>query len=214
MTSRGNVAIREGDLPRARRRFGIEISQSRCPMADTPTKPPTSGFSVRPRFEQLVDLSEAEARAQIEAAFAREPDTFEVRSMSEFVVIHMADQLRRKWSPRLQISLAAESGSRTRITGVYGPAHEVWATFIFGYMMTGSIALFSGIYGGVQVFLGDEPWALWMTGSVLVVAGILYLLAQLGQKLGAWQTFQLHQAYRTAMDHPMTRPDVDPGASI
>jgi hypothetical protein len=35
-----------------------------------------------------------------------------------------------------------------------------------------------------------------------VVALLLYVGAQLGQKLGAWQTFQLHQAYQTAVGRP------------
>jgi hypothetical protein len=37
---------------------------------------------------------------------------------------------------------------------------------------------------------------------MLVVAVVLYISAQLGQKLGAWQTFQLHQAYQTAIGRP------------
>jgi hypothetical protein len=36
----------------------------------------------------------------------------------------------------------------------------------------------------------------------MVVGVLLYLGAQLGQKLGAWQTFQLHQAYQTAIGRP------------
>ncbi len=168
-------------------------------MADTPSSPPTSGLRVRPRFEHLVDHPEPEVRRRITQSFLRDPEVFDVRSMDEFVVVHIADAQRRRWSPRLQISLAAVGDAKTRVTGVYGPEHEVWATFIFGYIMAGLSATFSGIYGGVQVFLSDEPWALWITGSMLVVAGLLYLLAQFGQKLGAWQTFQLHQAYQNAV---------------
>lgn len=173
-------------------------------MADTLSNPPTSGFRVRPRFEQVIDIPEAEARHRITTTFERDPDHFEVRSMDEFVVIHMADRLRKRWSPRLQVSLLATGEKKTKITGVYGPAHEVWAQYIFAYIMAGVVAMFSGIYGGVQVFLGDGPWALWITGSMLVIAGLLYLGAQFGQKLGAWQTFQLHQTYQAAMGNEAT----------
>lgn len=183
-------------------------------MADTPTKPPTSGFRVRPRFEQTVDLPEAEARRRITATFARDPDAFEVRSMDEFVMIHMAENLRKRWSPRLQVSLLATGENETKITGVYGPAHEVWAQYIFAYIMAGVVAMFSGIYGGVQLFLGDGPWALWITGSMLVIAGLLYLGAQFGQKLGAWQTFQLHQAYQVALGNKATDVRVESGLGI
>ena len=37
---------------------------------------------------------------------------------------------------------------------------------------------------------------------MIVIAVLLYLGSQLGQKLGAWQTFQLHQAYETAVGRP------------
>jgi hypothetical protein len=50
--------------------------------------------------------------------------------------------------------------------------------------------------------IDDEPWAFYVTGSMAVIAGLLYLAAQLGQKLGAWQTFQLHQAYQAAIGRP------------
>ena len=180
-------------------------------MADDPNRPPTSGFRIRPRFEQEIELPEAVARERLTRAFSSHDDTFDVRSMSEFVVIHVAESIRRRWSPRLQISLQAIDEKKTRIAGVYGPEHEVWATFLYGYMMTGLIATFSGIYGGVQVFLGDPPWALWITGSVLVIAGVLYLLAQLGQKLGAWQTFQLHQTYCDALGQKLDDQAMDSG---
>ena len=109
-------------------------------MAETPSKPPTSGFRVRPRFEQEVDYPEADARRKISQHFEQDTENFEVRSMDEFVVIHMAENLRKRWSPRLQVSLLAVAENKTRITGVYGPAHEVWAQYIFAYIMAGVIA--------------------------------------------------------------------------
>lgn len=175
---------------------------------------PSSGFAIRPRFQQLVDLPEVSARSRIVETFESEPDDFEIRSMNEFVVVHMPEKVRKRWSPRLQLSLEDRGNDQTRIVGVYGPAHEVWAQYILGYIFIGSAALFSGIYGGVQIFLNQPPWALWITGAMLVIACFMYLGAQLGQKLGAWQTFQLHQAYQKAIDRPFLDPDVELGSNI
>ncbi|MEJ6731161.1 MAG: hypothetical protein QNK90_03655 [Opitutaceae bacterium] len=116
------------------------------------------------------------------------------------VVIHVAESKRDRWSPRLQLSLETVEDGGTHVLGVYGPEHEVWALFIYGYIMTGLLGIFSGIYGFAQVFIGQFPWALWICGSMAVLAGLLNLLAQLGQKLGAWQTFELHQLYQTAIE--------------
>ena len=165
-------------------------------------KSPTSGFRVRPRFEQNVDYPPDAARDRIVAAVAKETDAFEIRSLPEFLVIHIAEKDRHRWSPRLQLSFEPAGAESAQIVGVYGPEHEVWAMFIFGYIATGLLGMFSGIYGFAQLYLGQEPWALWITGSMLVVAGFLYLGAQFGQKLGAWQTFQLHHAYQTAWGLP------------
>ena len=127
------------------------------------------------------------------------PDGFEVKSTMGMVVIHISEKNRHRWSPRLQLSLEKTEDGGTHIVGVYGPEHEVWALFIYGYLITGLLATFSGIFGFSQLFIGHSPWALWICGSMLVLAGLLYLSAQLGQKLGAWQTFDLHHVYESAM---------------
>lgn len=57
--------------------------------------------------------------------------------------------------------------------GVYGPEHEGWALFIFGYIGTGLLGTFSGIYGFAQRFIGQMPWAWWIGGSMAVMAGLL-----------------------------------------
>ncbi|GAB5561534.1 MAG: hypothetical protein SynsKO_31810 [Synoicihabitans sp.] len=161
---------------------------------------PTSGFSIRPRFEQIVPTPIEQTREQLQHALESQPEGFEIKSNPGMIVVHIPERKRRRWSPRLQLGLDRTDSEKTLIAGVYGPEHEVWALFVLGYIATGLLAVFSGIYGGVQLFLKDEPWALWITGSMVVIAGVLYLLAQFGQKLGAWQTFQLHHAFEEALE--------------
>jgi hypothetical protein len=121
------------------------------------------------------------------------------------VVIHVAEKHRNRWSPRLQLNLGETEIGGTHILGVCGPEHEVWALFIFGYIVTRLLGTYSGIYGFAQLFIGQMPWALWISGSMAVMAGLLYLLAQLGRKLGAWQTFELHHVYQAVME-PIVAP--------
>ena len=108
-----------------------------------------------------------------------------MRSAEGMVVIHVASANRDRGCPRLQRSLELEEGGGTCVVGVYGPEHEVWAFFIYGYIVTGLLGTFSGIYGFAQMFIGEMPWALWICGSMLVVAGGLYLAAHLGKHFGA-----------------------------
>lgn len=161
---------------------------------------PLSSFLVRPRFTEHVRPARAETKRQLLASLQQEPaDTFELRPFSEFIGIHIAAKDRRYWSPRLFLSLEPEPDGSTRIEGTYGPEIEVWSVFLYGYLSTGLLGTLSGIYGGAQLFIEQEPWAFYGTGIMTVIALVLYLAAQLGQKLGAHQTYQLHGAYERAI---------------
>jgi hypothetical protein len=161
-----------------------------------------SSFRVRPRFEHTLEFTPQETRERILRSLAAQNPTFEVKALPEFIGIHFAAHERRYWSPRLFLGIEATDAGTTRIEGIYGPEIEIWSVFLYGYLLTGLLGTFSGILGGAQLFVGSEPWGLWITGSMAVIACLLYLGAQFGQKLGAWQTFQLHQAYQNAIGRP------------
>ncbi|MBA3849154.1 MAG: hypothetical protein C0502_04060 [Opitutus sp.] len=164
------------------------------------TDVPLSSFRVRPRFREIVPLQRAAARQAILASLAQEPaDRFELRPFAEFIGIHIAEKDRRYWSPRLMLSLYDWPEGGTLIEGTYGPEIEVWSIFLYGYLGTGMLGTLSGIYGGAQLFIGQTPWAFYVTGTMAVIALVLYLAAQLGQKFAAHQTFRLHAAYERAV---------------
>ena len=79
----------------------------------------------------------------------------------------------------------------------------MWSSFLYGYLLVGSVGLFSGIFGCCQARLGMMPWGLWIFGFALAIAIGMYVMAQMGQKLGARQMFQLHQIYEDAMGTPV-----------
>jgi hypothetical protein len=161
-----------------------------------------SSFRIRPRFEHTIELPPEVIRDQILGSLARQPLGLEVKSFPGMIGLHLPAKDRRYWSPRLFLSLEATPEGATRIEGIYGPEIEVWSLFLYGYLITGMLGIFSGILGGAQLFVASYPWGLWVCGAMAGGAVLLYLLAQLGQKLGAWQTFQLHQAYQTAIGRP------------
>lgn len=160
---------------------------------------PLSSFRVRPRFEQTLALPPEEARGRILAGLADASPGFEVHDFPGFIGLHVAPERRRYWSPRLFLMLEPAASGATRVLGIFGPEIEVWGVFLYGYLITGLLGTFSGVFGGAQMLVGSEPWAFWITGSMGVIAGLLYLAAQLGQKLGAAQTCELHRAYAAAV---------------
>lgn len=163
-----------------------------------PRPAPLSSFRIRPRFECVVPASPDETHATLVRGLATHAPSLVVKPFPGFIGIHLPDGERKHWSPRLFLSLEPAPEGGTRIEGIYGPEIEIWSVFLYGYLATGLLGTFSGILGVCQHLLGQQPWGLWVCGGMAALALLLYLSAQLGQKLGAWQTIQLHQAYTAA----------------
>jgi len=160
-----------------------------------------SSFRIRPRFKHTLDLSPEVTRQRIVDSLARESPGLEGKIFSDFIGVHIGHAERRYWSPRLFLNLQATADG-TLIEGVYGPEVEVWGVFVYGYLISGLLGTFAAILGFAQRVVETTPWGFWIVGGMATVATLLYAGAQLGQKFGAWQTFQLHQAYQTAIGRP------------
>jgi hypothetical protein len=159
---------------------------------------PLSSFRVRPRFRVSVPLASEVARARLMEALAGLPEGLVVRNFPGLVGLHISEEQRRFWSPRLLLNFDPQPDGTTCIEGVYGPEIEVWSVFLYGYVFSGMIGVLSGIMGGAQFFINGYPWAFWVTAAMVLLAAGFYLAAQFGQKLGAWHTFQLHQVWEGA----------------
>jgi hypothetical protein len=162
-----------------------------------------SSFGIRPRFSQTVELSPDQTHDRILQSLAQQATGLEVKAFPGMIGLHIPEKDRRYWSPRLFLSLEATTAGHTRIEGTYGPEIEIWSVFLYGYLITGLLGTFSGILGFAQLVIKASPWGLYITGSMAIIAGVLYLAAQMGQKLGAWQTFRLHEACQKAIGRPV-----------
>ncbi len=162
-----------------------------------------SSFGIRPHFSETIDLTPEDAQAKIIGEVERGKYRCEVKSFDGFICLRIPRQDRHFWSPRLNLSLQPTDDGKAHLQGVYGPNANVWSLFLYGYLITGSLAVFSGILGFAQLTVGGRPWGLWLFGTVVAIAAGLYLLAQFGQKLGAAQTYRLHQIYESAMGRPV-----------
>ncbi len=160
-----------------------------------------SSFRIRPRFTPTLDLSPEVTRQRIVDSLPRESPGLEGKIFPDFSGVHIGHAERRYWSPRLFLSLQATADG-TLIEGVYGPEVEVWGVFGYGYLISGLLGTFAAILGFAQRVAGTTPWGFWIVGGMATVATLLYVGAQLGQKFGAWQTLQRHQADQAAMGRP------------
>jgi len=157
-----------------------------------------SSFRLRPRFSHVIDLGVEAARERIVNCAQAHSDRCSVKSFPGYVSLHVTDKDAHYWSPRLSLSLEPEGEGKTRVNGTYGPHTDVWSAFLYGYMLVGLIGVFSGLLGACQFWLHMSAWGLWIATVMLLIAVGMYLLAQFGQKIGAQQTFLLHQIYEEA----------------
>jgi hypothetical protein len=114
------------------------------------------------------------------------------------IILRILPEERHFWSPQLNISLE-EKEDGTLIRGLYGPNPSIWAMFFFAYAALGIIILFAGMVVLSQLSLGMETplWWLLLLSSILFL--IIYLTAQIGQKIGAQQMFDLHHFYEETL---------------
>lgn len=162
-----------------------------------------SSLGIRPHFTQILDLEVEAAREQITSRAARFEGRCEVKNFPGFVCLRVPVAERRYWSPRLNLSLEPHEGGRTRVEGIYGPNANMWSSFLYAWLLVGSVGLFSGIFGACQYTLGMRPWGLCVFAVMALLALVLYMLARIGRRMGEVQTRQLHEIYQDAVGRPV-----------
>ena len=158
-----------------------------------------SSFHVRPRFRHVINLDLETTQRRIVDHITPGESRCEVKNFPGYLCLRIPEQDRHFWSPRLTLSIESAGDGKTSIEGIYGPNANVWSLFLYGYLITGTLAVFAACIGLVQVMLDHTPWGLWVLGLMLAAVVTLYVVAQFGQKLGVQQTFLLHQAYESAI---------------
>jgi hypothetical protein len=163
-----------------------------------------SSFRIRPRFSQSFDEEPEKLQARIiEHVGGGEErpagSRVEVKNFPGYVTLRIPEEDQHFWSPLLNLSLETDDDGHSVIHGIYGPNANVWTIFLYGYLLIGSLTLFSGLLGISQWVVGVYSWGLIVFGVLVVLLIGLYLLAQFGQKLAARQTYLLHLTYEAAV---------------
>lgn len=157
-----------------------------------------SSFRIRPRFEQIVPFSLEKAGEIIRTKLQSPEAPCKGLVIPGYITLSVHDEEKHFWSPQLSLWME-EHPEGTLIQGLYGPNPSVWALFFYGYAALGILATFIGIIGFSQYSLGKNAAILWVLPVLLSLAIGLYIAAQMGQKLGAEQTYMLHHFYEDAI---------------
>ncbi len=174
---------------------------------------------MRPAFKLVV---ESEADALIQAITWRletDPDEVVGEFSSRHGVLRIPEPQRRFWTPYLELTIeddastkdpAARSTRSSRLWGTFSPRPEIWTAFVFAIGTLVIVSIFSSVYGVAQLVLGRAPFALLVPVTCVVLAGLLYMAALVGQGLSVADMYRLRSflddCLRDAEETPVRGP--------
>jgi len=159
-----------------------------------------ASFRLRPRFEIESTKTMEEIILLVKEKLKHNNHNLHGQAMHDHITIRVNKSHRHYWSPQLGILMQREHGdNETKITGIYGPMPNVWTLFAVGYLAIGVLITFISIIGFSQRALGHESKILWVLPVLAAIAMFMYLSSQMGQKLGAAQTYAIHYFFEEAL---------------
>lgn len=148
---------------------------------------------MRPRFTLDVGLTLEQVVERLEAEAAEPGCVCRVELFYDTQVeIRIIKEHHHTWSPQLVLFLEERDG-RTSMRGKFGPDGHIWTMFMAGYATAGMIALGGFFLLSSQMMLkGQERSGVWLIAAGVVVSVLVYLLAQVGQRLATPQMELIH----------------------
>ena len=159
-----------------------------------------ASFRIRPKFEMTTTKTMEEIISLVKEKLHAGNHSLHGQAMHDHITIRINRAQRHYWSPQLNVLMYREPEDvTTRLVGVYGPMPNVWTLFTLSYLAIGVITLFISIIGFSQRALGNEANILWALPFLAGLAIILYVVSQMGQKLGAAHTYLIHYFFQDAI---------------
>lgn len=159
-----------------------------------------TSFRLRPRFEIETDQSEDTIVSKLRLKLESEGHPFDEVVIPDHYILKVKSEQQHYWSPQLNLKFNREEDDDIlTISGRYEPHPNVWTLFMILYLAIGVLALFVAVLGFSRMSLGMSAPILWILPVLAALAVFLYILTQLGQKLGAEQTFDLHHFLEQAI---------------
>lgn len=103
------------------------------------------------------------------------------------------------WSPQLHVSVDPHFPSGAVVHGLFGPRPTIWSLFVALYVGLGFAGSMGVIYGWADWTLGGSGMALWSGPAALAAAGLVYVVARTGRRLGIPQMRELRDVLEAAL---------------
>ena len=150
-----------------------------------------TSFRTRPRFKVNSPKTIDHITQLFKAQFQQKDNPCVGYVVQDHVILKVHHSEQHFWSPQLDLTLeSSENG--TLIRGLYGPNPHIWTLFAMSYLGLGVLFTFIAIIGFSRLSLGMPAPILWILPALFGIVLVIYIFGQVGQKIGAEQTFTLH----------------------
>ncbi len=155
---------------------------------------------IRPRIREFSKNSQVGLIKRYQDLIDSGKYPFEAKILNYHLFVKFKHSQTSIWSPELTLDVVhnylqndeyAEQKEPTLVRGYISPNPSVWALFIFSYVGFGLMFLAFLVYGTSQMMLDQPTYMLWYALGSLVLILCVFVVSQIGQRLGEDQTDML-----------------------
>lgn len=154
---------------------------------------------IRPSFNRVVPKSPDRVLRHIERALIQRDVPFTGAIYNRHALIDLPEENRHVWSPQLSLDVEQHPDG-ARVRGLFAPRPSIWTFYVTAYAALGFGGLIGLVFGTSQMSLGMEASALWAVPFALVLAGLVYGTAWVGQRLSRDQLDALEDFIHDTLD--------------
>lgn len=146
----------------------------------------------RPTFSFPTELTAREVVQIVKTEILKLPDEYAGQFANEYAIIGTTGKNRHFWSPWLQIEVRQYEHSR-EVFGRFTPHPNVWTGIVFLYLVLACCVFFGMMIAMSQQMAGESPWAYLTLPICGIIALVVWLVAQTGQRLAEDEMRKLQQ---------------------
>lgn len=151
-----------------------------------------TSFRVRPKIRIEIEKPLNEIIESVNRSVSNHSSEIRGKAYQSHIHLEVVHKLEHFWSPQLDLNIEEVSNEKSILIGRYGPKRNIWILFGLGYVLFSMGFVISLMIWLVKWNLHQESlmYIFPIVFGVLLIT--LYILAQIGQKVGAEQTFLIH----------------------
>ena len=143
-------------------------------------------LQLRPTFELESELSQSCLMRCLGRTFGpggAAADRFLGQFKGNHGLVSPTPKQRHVWSPWMHLEVLCEEGQAARVHGRFSPNPSIWTAIMFSYLGLATICFFAAMFGIAQQLTQQTPWAYAALPAGLVIAIVLWIISQAGQRL-------------------------------